>query len=408
MANPLRTDLINFYQNKPRLKWVVAGVSILISFGSIYYTNVLVSQLKERESRQIELYARSLEYTINETSRQDFYFITEEILFQNNSIPTILVDDNDDVIYHRNIDVDSSWTTEKFDAVLLAELEEMRNSYEPIEVNIRDPRTNLIEDTQYIYYRNSFLLTQLIYYPYVQLSVIALFAFIAYLAFNYSKTAEQNRVWVGLAKETAHQLGTPISSLIAWIEYFKTENTLKDDRIIEELDKDVAKLRLITERFSSIGSVPILKEENLIEIINNTVNYLRSRVSTKVDIRVHSMYEKVYANINAPLFEWVIENVVKNAVDAMGGEGQLTIKVLEASEWRVFVDVIDNGKGIPKSSIKQVFQPGYTTKKRGWGLGLALAKRIIENYHNGRIYVKFSEVDRGTIFRIILHREKLS
>jgi len=406
MANPLSTEIFSIYQNKSHLKWIVLSVSVFISFGSIYYTNVLVEQLKQRERRQIELYARTVEYTINENFRQDVYFITEEILFQNNSIPTILVDDEGIVVYHRNIDVDSSWSESRFDQVLFDELDQMQSTYDPIEVNIRDPETNAIENTQYIYYRNSFLLTQLIYYPYVQLTVIALFGFIAYLAFNYSKTAEQNRVWVGLAKETAHQLGTPISSLIAWLEYFKADESFTDERVIEELDKDIEKLRLITERFSSIGSVPILKEENIVEVINNSINYLRSRVSTKVNIRVHSMYDSISANMNTPLFEWVIENLVKNAVDAMTGEGKLTIKIIEASDWRVFVDIIDDGRGIPKAKIKQVFNPGFTTKKRGWGLGLALAKRIIVNYHNGRIFVKFSEVDRGTIFRIILHQQK--
>lgn len=407
MANPIGAEVLNIYQNKSHLKWIVLAISVSISFGSIYYTNVLVEQLKQREKRQIELYARSIEYTINENVRQDIYFITEEILFPNNSIPTILVDDEGVVVYHRNIDVDSSWSDTKFDEVLFDELEEMKRVYDPIEVNIRNPDTNAIENTQYVYYRNSFLLTQLIFYPYVQLTVIALFGFIAYLAFNYSKAAEQNRVWVGLAKETAHQLGTPISSLIAWLEYFKAEESFKDDRVLEELNKDIEKLRLITERFSSIGSVPILKEENIVEVTKNAVNYLRSRVSTKVDIQVHTMYNRITADINAPLFEWVIENVIKNAVDAMVGKGKLTIKILEGSDWRVFVDIIDNGKGIPKNKVKQVFHPGFTTKKRGWGLGLALAKRIIENYHNGRIYVKFSEVDRGTIFRIILRRKKL-
>lgn len=408
MKNPfVSSEILSIYQIKSSFKWIVLGFSVFISVGSIYYTNILVNQLKQREKRQIELFAKSLEYTINENSRNDLYFITEEILFQNNSIPTILIDTEDQIVSQRNIDIDSSWSKGRINAVLQEELNKMKREYDPIEVKIKDPINGEIFDTQYIYYRNSFLLTQLIYYPYVQLSVIAIFGFIAYLAFNYSKAAEQNRVWVGLAKETAHQLGTPISSLIAWLEVFKTDDTIKDKEIIAELDKDISKLKLITERFSSIGSVPILKEENLIEIINNSVIYLRSRVSSKVKISVHSMNDSIIAKINAPLFEWVIENIIKNAVDAMTGEGDLTIKVIEASDWRVFVDIIDHGKGIPKSKVRQVFQPGFTTKKRGWGLGLALAKRIIENYHNGKVYVKFSEVDRGTIFRIILDRKKL-
>jgi anti-sigma regulatory factor (Ser/Thr protein kinase) len=408
MVNPFpSTEVFNIYKNKSSLKWIVLSVSVLIGVGSIFYTNVLVNQLKQREQRQIELFAKSLEYTINENSKSDLYFITEEILFQNNSIPTLLIDTQDRIVTQRNIEIDSSWSDSKINDVLQGELVKMKNEYDPIEVKIRDPINGEVYDTQYIYYRNSFLLTQLIYYPYVQLSVIAIFGFIAYLAFNYSKTAEQNQVWVGLAKETAHQLGTPISSLIAWVEYFKTDKTIKDKRIIEELDKDIDKLKLITERFSNIGSVPSLKEENMIEIINNSAKYLSSRLSSKVNIHVHSMNDSIIAKINVPLFEWVIENIIKNAVDAMTGEGNLTIKVVAASDWRVFIDIIDDGKGIPKSKIKQVFQPGFTTKKRGWGLGLALAKRIIENYHNGKVFVKFSEIDRGTTFRIILDRKKL-
>jgi hypothetical protein len=202
MANPIRSEVLNIYQNKSYLRWIVLAISVLIGFGSIYYTNVLVGQLEEREKRQIELYARTLEYTIEEPFLKDINFITEEILFRNTSIPTILVSEDGSIVTFRNIDVDSTLSDARFEKFLEKELEVMKNTYDPIEVIIRDPETNAIDDTQYIYYRNSFLLTQLIYYPYVQLSVIALFAFIAYLAFNYSKTAEQNRVWVGLAKET--------------------------------------------------------------------------------------------------------------------------------------------------------------------------------------------------------------
>lgn len=408
MANPfVRSEVFSIYQNKSKLKWIVLIISVIISGASIYYTNVLVEQLKQREQRQIELFARTLEFTINETFSRDVYFITEEILFQNRSIPTILVNQNGEIDQIRNIDIDSTWSQERINASLYKELEKMKNEYDPIEVNIKDPTTNEVFATQYIYYRNSFLLTQLTYYPYVQLSVIAIVAFIAYLAFNYSKAAEQNRVWVGMAKETAHQLGTPISSLIAWLEYFKSDGQIKDPRIINDLDKDISKLKLITERFSSIGSVPILKNENLVEVIENSVNYLRSRVSTKVNITVDSMYKSITASINIPLFEWVIENICKNAVDAMSGEGNLTIKIIEGSDWRVFVDITDDGKGIPKSKLKQVFQPGFTTKKRGWGLGLTLAKRIIENYHSGKVFVKSSEVNKGATFRIVLRRKKL-
>ena len=407
MANPfVPSDVFNIYKNKSNLNWIVLFISVVISGGSIYYTNVLVKQLKQRERRQIELFAKALEYTINESSKRDVYFITEEILFQNNSIPTILVDRQGKIGDYRNIEIVSSWSVSKVSFTLNKELKKMKDEYDPIDVNFKDPETDEIYDTQYIYYRNSFLLTQLTYYPYIQLSVIAIFAFIAYLAFNYSKVAEQNRVWVGMAKETAHQLGTPISSLIAWLEFFKTDKHFKNSKIITELDKDIKKLMLITERFSSIGSVPILNEENIVDVVNNSVTYLQSRVSSKVNLKVHAMYDQISANINVPLFEWVIENIFKNAVDAMGGEGNLNIKIVEGSDWRVFVDISDDGKGIPKSKLKQVFNPGFTTKKRGWGLGLTLAKRIIENYHNGKVFVKSSEPDKGTTFRIVLRRKK--
>jgi len=382
-------------------------VAIAISVSTIYYTNVLVNQLKQREQRQIELFARALEYTISANSQRDVNFITEEILFQNNSIPTILINEDQEIVDYRNISIDSaSWSKEKILRTFENELEKMRRSYEPIEVNSLDPVTNEVFGTQYVYYRNSFLLTQLTYYPYVQLSIIALFSFIAYLVFNYSKEAEQNRVWVGLAKETAHQLGTPISSLLAWIEYFKTDSSLPNSEMISELEKDIDKLKIITERFSNIGSVPILKEENVVDVVKNTVNYLRKRISTKVDIEVEAMHEYIPASLNTPLFEWVIENICNNAVDAMSGIGRLNIKIIEGSDWRVFVDISDTGKGIPKSKITQVFQPGSTTKTRGWGLGLTLTRRIIHNYHNGKVFVKSSEVDRGTTFRITLRRKK--
>ena len=236
--------------------------------------------------------------------------------------------------------------------------------------------------------------------------MIAVFGIIAYMAFSYSRTAEQNRVWVGMAKETAHQLGTPISSLMAWVEYLKADENFTESEIIDELDKDIAKLQLITARFSSIGSVPVLKEEDLVSVVKRVVEYLQARVSSKVEITVESMHERVLCNINAPLFEWVVENVCKNAVDAMAGIGKITIKVQEANDWRVFVDITDTGKGIPATRLKQIFNPGFTTKKRGWGLGLALAQRIIENYHQGKIYVRESDPDKGTTFRIVLQRNK--
>lgn len=392
---------ITFYQSKPTLKWIVLGVSLIISISSIYYTNILVDDLKETEKRFINLFAKSLENTIN-SDDGNINFITQEILFPNKSIPLILTDENGNIYSSKNIDLPSGWTEDHKDAYLRNRIEVMRELYEPLTIEGRDPGTGEVYWIQYLYYENSFLLTQLSYYPYVQLSVIAIFGFIAYLAFSSSKTAEQNLVWVGMAKETAHQLGTPLSSLMAWLEHMKMDPKFKDHPMLGELNKDIDKLEMITERFSNIGSVPVLKEENVTILIQSLANYLRSRLSSKVNININSISNNITAKINAPLFEWVIENLCKNAVDAMSGVGNLDIKIMRGSDYKVFIDISDNGKGIPKSKIKQVFHPGYSTKKRGWGLGLTLVKRIIENYHEGRIFVKSSDLDQGTTFRIVL------
>jgi signal transduction histidine kinase len=389
---------MNLYGSNSRLKWVVLIVSVLISVGSIYYTNVLVNKLKDQERQQIQLYAKTLEYTINESEANNF--ITQEILFQNNSIPIIICDERDSVLDYRNLRLNNDWAASQKRAFLKNEIAQMKSAYEPIKISLKD--NGEVFAIQYIYYKNSFLLTQLIAYPYIQLSVIAIFAFISYLAFNYSKEAEQNRLWVGLAKETAHQLGTPLSSLMAWIEVLRDDPEIKNRGIVEELEKDVQKLTIVTERFSSIGSIPVLKQENVVTLIHNVVNYLQPRLSSKVRIDVYTLSENIQANIHAPLFEWVIENLCKNAVDAMNSAGDIAIKILRGSESKVFIDISDTGKGIPRSKTAMVFKPGFTTKKRGWGLGLALAKRIIETYHNGRIFVKSSEENQGTTFRIVL------
>lgn len=393
---------LDFSQDKSNLKWIVLIFSVLISIGSIYYTNILIDQLKEREVRQVKLYAKALEYTVRESIDKDLYFITDEILFQNRSIPTILISENGTILGYQNVEVDSSLTKSQQNQIIYKELDKMQDEYDPIQVVARDEESNEILFVNYVYYRNSFLLTQLTYYPYAQLTVIAIFGFIAYMAFNYSKAAEQNRVWVGLAKETAHQLGTPISSLMAWVEYFKEQSPVKDRALIGELDKDIRKLQVITERFSNIGSTPVLKEVELEQLIASIIDYLKPRISPKVIFTIDALTPHITAQINPPLFEWVIENLCKNAVDAMNGVGSITINILKGSEGRVFVDVSDTGKGIPKNKIKQVFTPGFTTKKRGWGLGLTLAKRIIENYHQGKIFVKSSEENEGTTFRISL------
>ncbi len=403
-----RTDVFNIYQNKSNLKWIVLTAAAVISIGSILYTNILVGKLKERERSFIRLYAKTLEFALDEsvTITQDINFISEEIILQNNSMPMIIMDSLGIVYGHKNIKVDSSKASTVINERLRRMALKMEQEYTPIRIAPVNPATGEPYLIQFLYYKHSNLLTQLIYYPYVQLSVIAIFGIIAYMAFSYSRTAEQNRVWVGMAKETAHQLGTPISSLMAWVEYLKADEEFANNEFLDELDKDIAKLQLITARFSSIGSVPVLNEEDLVPVINRVVDYLRSRISSKVNIKVESMHEHVIGAVNAPLFEWVIENICKNAVDAMSGVGEITIKIQEASDWRIFIDISDTGKGIPLAKLKQIFNPGFTTKKRGWGLGLALAERIIEIYHKGKIFVRTSELDKGTTFRIVLHRNK--
>lgn len=398
MRNTLQDiGILDFFQNKNRIKWLIFISSVVISFGSIYYTNILVEELKEREKRQIELLARALEYASSASVDADnLGFITEEIIKQNNSIPVIVVNSEGDPVDHKNISFKKGANQEEIDKVLRAELVKMKEEYEPIS-----------SEDSLIYYRNSELLTSLKYYPYVQLSVILVFGVLAYAVFNQSKVAEQNRVWAGLTKETAHQLGTPIASLMAWMDYLKNSPIWEENKeVIQEMDKDVVKLRMVTERFSSIGSKPSIQLENVFSVVDEAINYLRPRISTKVDIQVNGYSDNIEAMMNKPLFEWVIENIVKNAVDAMKGQGNISIDIVKESEKFVFVDITDNGKGMDKGMFKKVFNPGFTTRKRGWGLGLTLAKRIIEGYHKGKVFVKNSELGVGTTFRIILHGSK--
>ena len=379
-------------------KWIVLGISVLISFGSIYYTNILVRQLREREREQVRLFAKAIESTLADEG-DALSFVSQEIVTRNNSIPTIYKNAQGQWFY-RNIDIDTKLSQTRINRILEAKIAEMKLDYDPIPVNYRTPE-GVLENYGYVYYEHSFLLTQLLAYPYIQLTAIAVFGIISFLAFSYSKQAEQNRVWVGLAKETAHQLGTPISSLMAWIEVMREDPELRKRGITEELDKDVHKLQMITERFSSIGSAPVLKPEMIGDVVSNVLSYLRPRLSPKIHFEVKTTQPELKAEIHAPLFEWVLENLFKNAVDAMGNSGTITVNTFKGPSGRIFIDISDTGKGIPAAVLKKVFSPGVTTKKRGWGLGLTLARRIVENYHQGRISVK-SSGDSGTTFRIEL------
>ncbi|RDV13804.1 histidine kinase [Pontibacter diazotrophicus] len=393
--------MIPIYSQKNRIKLIFVIVALIIGAATITYTNILVSRLSEREQELVQLYAKGLRYMINAPSDDNIVFIEEEILSSNHTVPVILTDENENILDSKNINIPEniSGDTDKINQLLQREIEKMKTQHAPIVVPWGEGSVN------YVFYKDSALLSQLRFYPYVQLIVIACFISMAYFAFSYSRRAEQNRVWVGLAKETAHQLGTPLSSLMAWYEYIKASPKFENEPIIDELGKDVRRLEIITERFSNIGSVPLLRDENILQVTENAINYLQNRISRKVIFSVTSNFSPdITAKVNVSLYDWVIENICKNAVDAMEGKGNIDIQMSLLGKSSIAVDITDTGKGIPKSKMAAVFLPGFTTKKRGWGLGLALAKRIIDNYHEGRLYVKWSEVGKGTTFRIVLNR----
>ncbi|MFT5640588.1 MAG: two-component sensor histidine kinase [Cyclobacteriaceae bacterium] len=405
MAALKETSGFTLYSERSSLKWIILAASVVISIASITYSNNLVKKIRERERKQVDLYANTLAYLANENDGVNLMLILEEVIQANNTIPVILTDQNGNPEFFKNLpEADNLNEPKVRRQFLLDQVEKISEEREPIVVTLLDASNNVF-GYKYIYYRNSYLLTQLQYYPYIQLSIVAVFGLIIFAIFNYSKVAEQNIVWVGLAKETAHQLGTPLSSLMAWTEYFKV--TYPDQKeVFDELQKDVDRLGMITERFSNIGSVPKLMRANVVDVVSEVVTYLEKRISTKVKMTLEAIPNPdIEANINDALIAWVIENVIKNAVDAMGGKGNIQVKILKDNEGNIVIDIKDDGKGMNKSKVKQVFKPGYTSKKRGWGLGLTLAKRIIENYHGGKIFVKATEINKGTTFRVVLRAD---
>jgi signal transduction histidine kinase len=395
----LRRSMLDSYGQKNIYKFVIGFNLFLISIGSLFYTNNLVERLEERELRQVKLFAESLRYAINSDYDEDLNGIMEMIREANTfyEIPAIYVDENNMPAAHNNLAFPTNVSPEIQERLIEENLIKMKQEHSPIPVELGEERIG------YVYYSNSFLLTQLRYYPYIQLSGIFIIGFLAYLAFSSARKAEQNQVWVGLAKETAHQLGTPLSSLMAWTEYFRSDPDM-DPSIAEEIEKDVQRLEMITTRFSNIGSVPALKEERVADIVADFIQYLQRRVSSKVKFFIDDqLLEGQTVLLNRNLFEWVIENICKNAVDAMAGVGQITISLVPVlTQKEVIIDIQDTGKGMSKANVAKIFRPGFSTKKRGWGLGLTLAKRIIENYHDGRLFVKSSEPGKGTTFRIVM------
>lgn len=380
------------YEQKIRWKRLLFVIALVIGALSLWYTNKLVKKLATEEEKKVLLWANATKQLILANENTDINFLLD-IIKDNTTIPVILVDNDSNIIANRNLD-----STKVDDPTYLKkQLALMKKEHEPIKILYDEAH----QKHNYLYYRNSIILTQLKQYPYYQLSVIALFVLVAYLAFSYSRKSEQNQVWVGMSKETAHQLGTPISSLNGWINLLRDTDEQGKEEILQEFEKDVQRLELITERFSKIGSAPVLQSENITRVMEHAIAYLKNRTSSQVVYQINSNDPSALALVNVPLFDWVIENICKNAIDAMSGTGHIFVDINTEAD-KVFIDIRDTGKGLPPSKFKTVFKPGYTTKKRGWGLGLSLAKRIIEDYHKGKIFVKESIVDKGTTFRIVL------
>jgi len=378
---------MNTYNIKSKWKFFLLACAVAIGVSSWLYTNSMVEKMSEEERTKIKIWAeanRLIFESDDYDTNLDFYL---HIIENNNTIPVIIVDKSQQIKFYRNLD---SVKVANPDYVA-RRLEGMKGKYEPIPIGLEEP--------QYIYYDHSTTLYQLLYYPFIQLGIIFLFIGVAYFAFSTSRKSEQNQVWAGLSKETAHQLGTPISSLLAIVEMLRMQ--VNDQALVTELEKDVSRLHAITERFSKIGSKPATPIADVGQAIANSLNYIRKRSSDRVTIRYNQPNEPVMVPLSEPLFSWVIENLCKNALDAVAGSGIIHVE-LRTSRNQVVIDVTDTGKGIPKRKFKTIFKPGYTTKSRGWGLGLSLTKRIIEDYHNGLIFVQRSEPDKGTTFRIVL------
>ncbi len=383
---------MNIYSKKQTWKIALLVFAILIGVASFFITNNLVKKLSVEERKKVELWALGTRQLSGVESDETDYSFIIEVLKNNETVPVILTDKDGNIISSRNLDP----KRENDSVYLKKQLLKMKSANEPFVINLLDGDKNLI------YFKESTLLTQLFYFPLIQLGVIVLFLFVSYIAFSTSRKAEQNQVWVGMSKETAHQLGTPTSSLLANLELLRLKNV--DETLISELEKDIHRLEKITDRFSKIGSAPKLKNENIIKILIDAVNYVKVRSSKKIVIKSNfSENDQFLVPLNVHLFEWVIENICKNAIDSMGGTGNISINLKDQVQ-HLIIDITDEGKGIPKSKFKTVFQPGYTTKQRGWGLGLSLSKRIIESYHKGRIFVFHSEVNKGTTMRIILKK----
>ena len=401
----MRNNAPDIYSKEKKWKISLLGFAVVIGIASLFVTNLLVKQLKDEERKKIELWAQATKNLVNITGEGDFS-LAIKVISENNNIPVILVDESDSILEHRNFNYYS-----KLDSLLIQfklrtkkeiTRQSLRKELSRIKAGAEEPiEINILGDKQWIYYKDSALLYRLKYYPIYQLGVIALFMILAYFIFNASRKSEQNKVWAGMAKETAHQIGTPLSSLMAWVELLKEKGGSKS--MVEEMMKDIKRLETITDRFSKIGSQPKLKDENIVFLITQYVEYLKSRMPINTVFTLDLPSKDIKLSINRVLMAWVVENLVRNAVDSMKGKGEIKISMSE-SPYNVILNITDTGSGIDRSIIKNIFKPGVTSKKRGWGLGLSLSKRIVEEYHKGEIFVMQSEKGIGTTFTIKLPR----
>ena len=379
------------------IKLILCLAAVLVTLFSLWASHVLTQDLKDEERRRVEIWAAAMKSLTPADQGADMTLVLQ-VLESNHTIPVIVADAEGHIIDSRNLPSSLQTAADTLEAH-----QSMQRAGHSMRIDLGQPSTGAKGKAAFITvsYGESQMIQRLTLYPYVQLGIVALLVAVAIYALLSSKRAEQNKVWVGLSRETAHQLGTPISSLTAWSQLLKAN--YPDDPILDDMETDLMRLRLIAERFSKIGSAPELSETNLGEAIDHTVQYISRRTSDRVRMYCSLPSERIMARINAPLFEWVIENLCKNAIDAMSGEGEIRIYVFRERD-RIVIQVSDTGRGIPARHVRDVFRPGYTTKKRGWGLGLSLARRIIEQYHMGRIFVEHSEVGVGPTFRIELPR----
>lgn len=383
--------LMNLFSNTLLFKRVAIAVSFVIVTLILWNTYTFFQKFKTEERVKMEILAEAQKELGSISDLNASVTLPLKVIENNNSIPMILVDEKGDILYTQNLDSIKSLNPNFIEKQLAI----MKNQNEPITISYDG------KNKQFIYYKDSDLLNKLTYYPIALILILILFLTVIYLFYSSNKAAETNRLWTGMAKETAHQIGTPLSSLLGWISILKMEKV--DETYIDEIEKDVYRLNTIANRFSKIGSVPELKSENIISVTNQAFDYLESRSSKQINFSFKTDEKEIKTKLNKELFGWVIENLIKNAIDAMQGKGKLQLEISQTQK-KVKIIVSDTGKGMPKKLFKQIFKPGFTTKKRGWGLGLSLSKRIVEDYHKGKIFVKKSELGKGTTFQIVLDR----